>query len=318
MDYNKDIYDIWIQQQNYNAEIRQRQDRTSSEWLINYILGTVSELGELLDQTNWKTHRLSSSVGFGPNIEEELADITKYVFSMWQLLEYTPSDMCRIMYRKGIILDQLLKQETREPMKDRTIIMLDLDGCIADFRKGFFNWLPSSKWKDKLKEGDKNVGLHLDLNNGWDFATYNEAKLEFEIQGGYSTLPLIHQVSKLTNALYNFGWYIIVYTARPFSTYKRIWADTWNWLQANEVNIHELNFGYESRIETAQKLSVDNKVIAIEDDPILINRYTSSGIDTIMVPQPYNKSIPQLSLMGILDGSWTPVELINFMSYREG
>jgi hypothetical protein len=287
----KTLEQIWDKQQEYNLKVQDLQDRSSTEWLVNYILGTHSQLTELLNQTNWKTHRIRDMDPYGPNIAEELADITKYVFSMWQVMGYTETDMLNAMQRKGEVLEQLLYQETHPSPKDRNILMLDLDGVVADFRYGFMQWLSGTPWKSILTLDERDIGLHMDINNGWNYHSYYQAKMEFERDGGYGTLPSITRIKKCVNALHRVGWYIIVYTARPYRTYKRIWSDTWLWLKNHDIEADELHFGYDERVVAASKYKEENHVVALEDDPTLIKRYVGCNIPVLLCPQPYNQNI---------------------------
>ena len=285
------LSDVWKQQEDYNHLIKSQRNMTGSEWMINYILGTMTELTELLDETNWRTHRVKRITEFGPNIADELADITKYVFSMWQLMGYTEQDMLSAVKEKSKILHQLLSQEMRPTVTGRNVIMLDLDGVVADFRKGFLNWVSQSQWKDILTINPDQIGLHLDINNSWDYQAYNQAKIQFEQEGGYHNLPLIDTVAQAVHTLYRLNWYVIVYTARPYTTYKRIWADTWTWLQNHNLHVHELHFGYDSRVVAASNLAANNLVVALEDDPTLIRRYEGCGIPVVVYSQPYNETM---------------------------
>jgi hypothetical protein len=287
----KTLAQVWDEQQEYNGKVQQLQERSRTEWLINYILGTHSELGELLEQTNWKTHRLEKMGQLGPNAIEELADITKYVFSMWQQLGYSEQDMLNYMSIKHGILTQLMYQETHPPLQERNILMLDLDGVVADFRRGFMQWLSGTPWQDILTLDERDIGLHMDINNGWNYHSYHQAKIEFERDGGYATLPSIPRIKKCVNALHRVGWYIIVYTARPYRTYKRIWSDTWLWLKKHDIEADELHFGYDERVIAASSYSEENHVVALEDDPTLVKRYVGCNIPVLLCPQPYNQNI---------------------------
>jgi hypothetical protein len=287
-----DLQTIWEQQLAYNNLIKLQQERTSSEWMINYLLGITAQLSQLLEQTNWRKHPITDITEFGPNVSEELADLTKYVFSMWQVMGFTPLDMLDAMYQKGEILQQLMYQDVRPPLQNLNILMLDLDGVVADFRKGFISWLENTNWGKILTIKDEDIGLHLDLNNGWDYRAYYQAKIEFEKEGGYSHLPSIKQIKHTVNTLKQIGWYVMVYTARPYSTYKRIWGDTWTWLRERDIHVHELHFGYDDRVIAASFHSDNNHVVAIEDDPVLIRRYLGCGIPVFVYPQPYNQDMP--------------------------
>jgi NTP pyrophosphatase (non-canonical NTP hydrolase) len=282
--------EVWEKQQSYNDAIRQQHpNKTNSEWLINYILGATSELSDLLQQTNWRNNSIYTVDEFGPNVIEELADVTKYIFSLWQLMGLTPLDMLNSMALKGEILNQILYQETRPPIKNHNILMLDLDGVIADFRQGFMQWVFHTRWAEILVIKEEEIGLHMDIDHSWDYRAYNQAKIEFEREGGYSLLPTIKSVKMAVNTLKRIGWYIIVYTARPYTTYKRIWGDTWLWLKDHDIEVDELHFGYDERVLTASYFLNNNHVAALEDDPTLIKRYVSCNIPVFVYPQPYNR-----------------------------
>lgn len=283
---------VWNQQHDYNERIKKLQSRTDSEWMINYILGTMTEMGELLQEVKWKDHRISSSNTFGPNIKDQLADITKYVFSMWQVLGCSEDEMLEEMFMKGDVLEQLAEQEMAPDHIFKKIIMLDLDGVVADFRAGFEQWLKNSAWDYLIPIDPTKNTLHLDINYGWDFNTYTEAKLEFERQGGYNSLPAIEETVDAINTLFLRDYYIIVHTARPYTALRRVWVDTFKWLRENHVSFNELHFGYDSRVTYAKKLANSNLVIAMEDDPVLIQRYSGSGISTLVFPQLYNRDLP--------------------------
>lgn len=289
---DRELSIVWNQQLDYNDSIKTIQNRTQSEWMTNYILGTMTELGELLQELTWKDHRFSSNVKIGHNLGDQLADITKYVFSMWQLLGYDESAMLNEIWIKGEILDQLLLQETAKKPSGKKIIILDLDGVVADFRKGFEEWLKNSDWDYLVPIDPTKNTLHLDINYGWDFNTYTEAKLEFEKQGGYNKLPAIEETVDAVNKLFNQDYYIIAHTARPYTVLRRVWMDTFKWLRDNDVPFNELHFGYDSRITYAKKLMNNNDVLAFEDDPVLIQRYSASGIPVLVFPQPYNRDLP--------------------------
>lgn len=313
------IHDLWIQQQNYNQDIGSLQPRTSAEWMQNYILGVVSELGELLEEVKWKHHRVSRASEFSHNTVEQLADITKYVISMWQVVGITPDQMIGYTYEKGKILEQLLKQETQPELSGRNIIMLDLDGCLADFRSGFLQWLELSPWKHRLKPTDIAERIHMDIDHGWDYGDYHAAKLQFEKDGGYYHLPAMSLMIESIKYMREQGWYIIVYTARPYTVYKRIWGDTWRWLENHTCSVDELHFGHEARVVRAIDLAKSNKVISIEDDPTLIVRYISSGIPVYVEHQPYNRIISDHPLLFRSYGSLpvhVTVKYLNILAKR--
>lgn len=307
------LQEVWDHQIVYNDVVKELQQRSSAEWMQTYILGCISELGELLREMNWKKHRLENVEEFGPNVQEELADITKYVFSMWQLLNTSPQEMLNAVHQKGIILSQLLLQEQQDAFVDQKILMLDLDGVIADFRSGFTKWMQSSEWAEILSMGEHEFGLHMDLNHHWNYATYERAKREFEKNGGYGQLPTVAHVLSAVRLLKKEGYKILACTARPHHMYKRIWSDTWLWLLQSDLEVDGLYFLSEDRVSIASHLAKNNNVAALEDNPDLIKRYIRSDIPTVVVPQPYNKDIGEDPFLLKIEEDYEDVDIANLI-----
>src|SRR5687768_14853795 len=94
------VYEMWDKQRTYNRKVFAHQNRRSAEWMETYLLGLMSEVGELLTAMRWKKHRLNTVDEFGPGTLEELADITKYVISMWQLMGVNPEEMVDAVIEK--------------------------------------------------------------------------------------------------------------------------------------------------------------------------------------------------------------------------
>jgi hypothetical protein len=139
------------------------------------------------------------------------------------------------------------------------------------------------------------------------YLRYTKLKEEFEASGGYATLPIYPEVQEELYNMYQHGIVLLVYTARPNQTHSRIWNDTWQWLEQNNLAemIWELRIGKEQRIERACKLKAQgHKVIMLEDEPDTVLRASSAGIKVLMRKQPYNMGIapnPNISLFTTLD-----------------
>lgn len=310
MSEHPNIYKVWKDQLDYNTIVKVGEDRTQGEWMQNYILGAMSEMGELLRETPWKAHRQQNIThSVRTNMAEELADITKYVFSLWQLLDYNCDDMISCLNAKHEVLMQLLYQETETSHKNKMILMLDLDGVVADFRTGFLHWLAQQAKSPLMHMSSQEFGLHMDIDHGWDYASYDSLKREFEESGGYGRLPCYMNVVEAIRSLQRRNWFVIAYTGRPTTAYKRIWRDTWLWLSGWRIKPEELHFGNEERIAYAQKKAIHNKVVALEDNPILIQRYIASGIPVVVVPQPYNRTMPSLPLLSHLQEEMSGYEI---------
>lgn len=283
--------DLWTQQAEYNLKVLGKQNRTSAQWMEVYILGVISELGELLQEMNWKKHRLKYAEEFGPNVLEELTDLTKFTICMWQIMGVPPEEMLQRCWEKGVLLEQKFSQEHRPEVLNSDVMVLDLDGVIADFRAGFESWIlqhPTYSGLLPVGEGEGLNTLHMDINKGWAFDNYSRAKLEFEVAGGYGQLPSIPNVLEAIKQVRD-QFYLVVWTARPGNELERVWRDTWYWMKDHGLEPDEFHFGGEERVKDAiEFMRKGNRVIALEDNPTLIGRYRSAGVPLAVVVQPYN------------------------------
>lgn len=271
---------VWRQQQHYNDQVKQRQQRSGAEWAQTYILGMVSELGELLTAMRWKQHRLETLADFGPNVKEELVDLTKYIFSFWQLLGYTPKEMLNAVYEKGLYLDKVFQQDFENVLGNR-VALLDVDNVLANLDAALVPFMAKYLADDKLRVADPDI--HLDVMYGWEFERYREAKNLFETKGGYRTLEPVYHLQTLFTALNDQGFSIVTYTARPVTVFRKIRLDTFQWFLDHGVMPDELRFGRDERISYACQLQATGRtVVLVDDNAGTVKRAQISGIPCVL------------------------------------
>jgi NTP pyrophosphatase (non-canonical NTP hydrolase) len=280
-----DLSSVWVQQSLYNQRVKLRQERSEPEWMETYILGLISECGQLLEAMRWKKNRLESIEEFGPNVPEELADVTKFVFSMWILLGYTPEDMLEEVYAKGILLEQIFQQEFENKLQPKVVIF-DLDNVLADLQSALAIYMNHCGFDMRSLQAN----IHLDLAVNQRFDEYRTLKNQFEKTGGYRILEPLYPLEFLFSSLRQAGYSLVVYTARPVEIFKRIRGDTLFWLQKHNALPDRLLFGREDRILFASRLlEQGHQVVLVEDDPGLIKRALLCHIPTIVPYRDYNR-----------------------------
>lgn len=277
---------VWRDQIAYNKRVKERQERSPAEWMETYILGLMSECGQLLEAMRWKKHRLQSIDDFGPNVPEELADITKYVLSMWQLLGYTGPQMLEEVHRKNLLLSAIFTQEFDTILKEEVVIF-DIDNVLADTQEALGKFF----FEHKFDWNQLRSSIHLDLATSQPFDEYRELKNKWEQTGGYSQLEPMYDVEFLFSELRSTrNCSIVCYTARPVRTFKRIHQDTFNWLYRQKAPPDMLLFGREERIGFAAKLQRNGqRVVLVDDDPSMFLRCQNSRIPIVVPNRSYNK-----------------------------
>jgi NTP pyrophosphatase (non-canonical NTP hydrolase) len=282
--------EIWEQQKQYNERIFQIQKRSSAEWMQTYLLGLVSESGELLEEMRWKNHRLETKEEFGPNVPEELVDLTKYIFSMWLLMGKTTEEMLDLTYAKGQYMEFLLTQEQAPLLPN--VVVFDIDDVLADTRSAILTSL-AQRFKPI------NTEIHIDLEHLLRFDAYREQKSIFEMQGGYAAIQPLYPIALLFNELRLQEYSIVCYTARPVQVFKRIRKDTFNWFKQFNVLPDKILFGREERITYCAQLKAQGKqVVLVEDDPTLARRAKLNEIKTVVPNRGYNQIVANFPQSG--------------------
>ncbi len=224
------FHEIFEQQKRYNINIRSTDDRQVNEWTETYLLGLVSEIDDILDSLNWKRHRQNESRTVDiDNLGNDLADLTKYILSLWELYDYTAIDVLHFVKTKNEILEELYRQEFEDIPTDRLIVITDLDGTLGDWRQTFIQWAFSMHRITPIEDGSTTLQIDSDL--AMRYTEYFRLKEEFERSGQYQNILIYPDSLTFLHWLKDeFDAYIIAHTARPWQRYYRIWGDTWTWI----------------------------------------------------------------------------------------
>jgi len=278
-------------QREYNNKIR-GLNPSKSEWTQTYLLGMITEVDEILREIDWKKHRKARMENPNVvNIALELADLTKYTLSLWELWGFDYESILYYVDLKSRSLELKTQQENEEIPDDRPIVITDIDGTVGDWRTHFLKWLESKGIKHVVE--DQSTSLMIDNDLSMLYKEYYDLKEEFESTGQYRNIEVYEDAHELLVELKSrYNAYIIAVTARPSDHYSRIWMDTWMWLESNKLPVDKLIIGSESRILLAHSLQESShEVIMLEDNPGLIQRGANSGIRTFAREHPYNRGI---------------------------
>ena len=292
------MQDIYSRQKDFNKYLQIFITKKPVEWQLTFIHGLQNEIAELLEHIDWhpgwKGHaKKDRTIAVGL----EMADITKYVLCLWQALGFSYQDMIQFIDDKSSMVKFRAKQKFQSPLRNRTIVFLDLDGTIADWRKGFleFLWkLPSihkSLFED-IPKHDPAFTLCMDLDFGWSYSKYKYFKDKFEQGGGYATLPPFADAVQLLQlwSTHTPPPYIVACTARPVNI-ARVYYDTFKWLDTQDLLVDELHLVGDERVQLAVEAKErGNTIIMLEDNPELAMRAAVNDLHVVMRAFPYNES----------------------------
>jgi len=281
---------LYGQQQVFNHFIRDNIIKTDLEWQLTYVQGLQQEIAELLEHIDWNPRWKDDSRNDQTSIALELADITKYLLCLWQAFGFDYEDMLKWIEQKSDIVEFRAAQKFIDPPVNRNVLFVDLDGTIANWRRGFLEWL--KKGGALLRcDTDPLTTLSMDLDFGWSYSMYQEFKTAFEWQGGYATLPPFQDAIELLQTWQNslVSPYVVICTARPVDI-ARVYYDTFSWLDTYQLTAHEIHVVGDERVQLAMEMKDrGNTVIMLEDNPHLAMRAAANNLHVVMRAFPYNK-----------------------------
>lgn len=302
------LIDVWHDQRVYNDRVKKLQDRSSTDWLTTYLLGIVSEAGDLLDAFSWKQHRPSRRLSPQDlaNIRVEVVDLFKYVMCLAQEVGMDLEELLYLVDEKGKFLDFQLDSDfqTQYPL-NRPILICDLDGTIADFRTAFVDFLTveGSIPGTPLNLMRNSPTIHMDVASRVGFDAYHALKTTFEVKGGYAELTPLQEMVQVVERLQQ-DITVVFFTARP-TELKRVRQDTWEWLRFHGLKPKTLFFGKFERILWAATMRDKGYTVwLLDDDPEVLQRAVNSGIPVIAVKQPYNEDLIKSLGIASVDPEW--------------
>lgn len=288
--------EIYKDQAQFNEYIRSRHPEREKDvnfWAKEYILGGITEFDEVLREINWKVHRIEESGVVRSNLAYELADVTKYVLSLWDLFGFKPLDILSLVRDKSKLLDLTIARDQQPLPRGKKVIVCDIDGVLADWRKPFIDWASNETGVDFPLPSFYQDKLYLDLGAAISYPLYRRLKEKFEEIGGYRhaapIYPAIHSLLRQQAA----GVYLAIFTSRPGHRYKNIPMDTYRWLSQYHLYPDELWVDEGDRILRAVQFRENGaeEVMLWEDDPTIIQRASQTGFRVFAPVYDYNEDV---------------------------
>lgn len=280
-------------QRKFDEEVRQENplmgedDQLKINWTKQLLLGIVSESNEVLEQISWKVHTQTDNRIEQHNIHREIVDLFKYALSLANLWELDGQTLLQLALDKTE--EMTIKRQMAKWRPQRDILLVDMDGTIADWRRSFINWLVDRGVSGMEIDPASSLSIEEDL--GLKYDEYLRLKTAFESGGGYRKLvPIPTGLEYVKNKARTCD--IVVFTARPNKEFRSIWWDSYQWLLEHGITPNLLKIGHEERIEYALWVkSLGLNVTLFDDNPTLALRAANSGIDVMLSPTPYNSNL---------------------------
>jgi len=231
---DKSLDEIWASQRKFNehfraVELMNTQDKEKAT--KDLCLEMISEIDELLRETNFKLHRKRGERITHSNLREEWIDIFKYWLSIGQVWGFSVDNFLSEYERKSAVCEQRYQQEMElDLVNHEKLVALDIDGVLADYPKSFQNFIKDETgvWVDI-----KSYDLYGEYGAVLGQDKVRELKHQYRESGQKQNIPLCPGANDLCDRIHQAGYNIVFLTSRPVKQYGRIFADTMTWLEKN-------------------------------------------------------------------------------------
>lgn len=252
------------------------------------ILSLHSELDEVLGELNWKKHRVEDKNIIVSNVYEELIDVLKYWLVLAQIWDLDPEKIVEEYFRKSLVVRQKWDQEHSPSLSTDKIVCIDIDGVLCDYLTTWLEFVRNN-FPEKLAFGDSGKITSLDLSRTLkNPSEYKDLKNLFR-ESGIKRNALVISGAKEFLIKLSKKYKIVLVSARPVQVYRRIYADTVEWLKENELIFDFLVFEEDKRSwALTHKSQIE---FCVEDDPKQATHLTTYGLKVYLLDCPYNKDV---------------------------
>jgi len=255
------------------------------KWSKEFILHVEQELHDLIDcLPHWKMHYKNNEHDktlIKSNMKEEYIDALKYMMGLGHVLDISYKDVVNVYEAKTEVVKQKYEQNRQiENLRNEEVVVFDIDGVINNYPDCFVDWVNINK-----KTSFKSLG---NIKCQMNIEEYEKTKEEYRLSGDKRFQPINVDTVETITKLKSLRYKIVLYTVRPVNTYKRIYSDTLQWLNTNNIRFDSIYWSDYSK-EDFYKLGLKIKFV-VDDTLSNVVLFSKEGIKTYLLDKDYNKS----------------------------
>ncbi len=254
-----------------------------NEWSQKFILHISREIFEVLNELPFKFHRSYKNFKTQrKNIVEELIDVQKYLWGLFQIWEVDFEEFEEEFLRKSSVVKQRYNQEFNIDFDiNKKIVIFDIDGVIANYPGYYIDFIN--------KERNTQYKDMFDIKNNVSKKERIELKDKYRNTGIKRELPIIQDSVDFINSIDQSKYYIVLLSSRPYSKYLRIYADTLEWLKKNNINYDYIFWDEKKDRKILENFDPNQVEFMIEDNLYFSNKVSQIGIKVYLLDNIYNK-----------------------------
>lgn len=243
-------------------------------WSKDYILSTIKEVTEILDEIDWKNHTAKDDSEIQDNILEEAIDTLKYLFGLLIINGFDENDIYNKFLDKSRVVDAKYEQEkSKKRIKEESnkIVFVDIDGVLAQWPGRYIQFV-----NQKLNE---NYVTLPQLAKCVERKKQLELKEEYRSCGLKKELDVVDGSVEFLNRLKELDYDIVLLTARPYKKFFRIYSDTLEWLEKNGFKYDNIIFDEKKEKYIIKSFKHENVKFVIDDDVSNAKKLAENGFN---------------------------------------
>ncbi len=264
--------------------------RWSKEWIIHL----EREIYEFLDETDWKMYRSSAGSVVDSNLLEEWIDTFKYLLGLVQIWGFDEYKIVREFARKSSVVEyrySMEKRLNRVRLSGEKVVGVDVDGVLNDYPDCFLQWV-------EFEEGIYASNLKI-LKEKVGYRRYLDLKCEYRESGEKVNQIVEDGAKEFLSELRSLGFAVVALSKRPYWRYHRIYADTLEWFEKNELEVDAILFHPEKHRKIVEDFP--NLVAMVEDDPNVAREVVTIGIPVALIDKELNRGVEVFGARRFLD-----------------
>lgn len=247
------------------------------------LLGLYEEATELAqDATRYKAHILKARPIERINVADAAADVIKYAISLAQLHGVTADEAYEAFMRKSAVVEDRARGQRTELEVGTKLVVCDLDNVICDMRE----------WQLQLNEARGGAPM-----NDRTIKLLESLKEDFYRGGGFAKMDPIPGAQDGMKAIKDMGYTIVIITARPQWQYKRLYADTMEWLNSHEIAYDNIIFNKDKAEAIYEHIYPARPSFFVEDRGKHCMEVAGIGVPVLLMDYEYNRDIEETKLI---------------------
>jgi len=280
-------------QRQYNNKIVGRSDQLSQELkekiTQDNVLCAHAELSALVNATHYKNHHTHSEpLANRRTVLYETVDVIRYMIATLNTWGVTPTEFEKAFEKKDVYLNKHYELQQKK-WEGQPVAIVDIDDVLANFRKGFSEWLHNKFDVDADVDSKEYYFItalsKINLNSESVFKMFLDDEGFAKLSIDTDNLEILWQLKRR-------GYWIHLLTARPQEELQCLY-DTYFWIWQQNIPCDAISFSPEKFRWCAKSKYYDEGAIkfAIDDAPKHAEDYAKHGIKCLVPLKPYNEDL---------------------------